>query len=168
MPAAFQKVTDYTFVGLDNNHCFLGNIIVVSLSSKEDQLKLVFNCLQKLDEDNLRTNLLKCHFAKTEIEWLGYKFTQSGIVPPETKTSAILNLTAPIILIQLSSFFESVHYLRKIIPNLSQLCHPLRPLFKKNLKVVWNTELETHFQRLKQKSSKCYRKFNIIHTWRSE
>ena len=106
MPAAFQKETNYTFVGLDNNHCFLDNIIVVSLSSKEDQLKLVFNCFQKLDEDNLRTNLLKCHCAKTEIEWLRYKFTQSGIVPIETKTSAILNLTAPIILIQLSFFLN--------------------------------------------------------------
>ena len=35
------------------------------------------------------------HIAKTEIEWLGYNFTQSGIAPLEAKTTAILNLTAP-------------------------------------------------------------------------
>ena len=57
---------DYTLVGLDNTHCF------VSLGSKEDNLKLVFKCLKKLDDDNLRTNLPKCHFAKTEIEWFGH------------------------------------------------------------------------------------------------
>ena len=83
MPAAFQKVMYYTLVGLKNTHCFLDDIIIVSRGSKEDHLKLIYNCLPKLDEDNLRLNLPKCHFAKTEIEWLGHKFTQSGIAPLE-------------------------------------------------------------------------------------
>ena len=34
MPAAFQKVMDYTLVGLQNTHCFLDDIIVVSRGSK--------------------------------------------------------------------------------------------------------------------------------------
>ena len=57
-----------------------------------------------MDGVNLRINLPKCHFAKTDIEWLGHKFTQSGIAPLETKTAAILNLTAPKNLKQLQSF----------------------------------------------------------------
>ena len=68
MPAAFKKVLNNTFVGLQNTHCFLDGIIIVSRGSKEEHLKLVHNCLKKLDEDNLRINLSKCHFAKTEIE----------------------------------------------------------------------------------------------------
>ena len=95
MPAVFQKVMDYTSVGLDKSHCFLDDIIIVFRGSKEAHLKLVYKCLQKLDEVNLRLNLPKCHFAKTEKEWLGYKLTQSGIAPLDTKTSALLNLTAP-------------------------------------------------------------------------
>ena len=97
----------------------------------------------------MQTNLPKCHFAKTEIEWLGHRFTQSGIAPLESKTTAILNLSAPKNLNQLRSFLGSVHYLCKFNPNLSQLCHPLRPLLKKNTKVTWNDELETHFQSIK-------------------
>ena len=31
------------------------------------------------------------------------------------------------------------------------MCHPLRPLLKKNTKFVWNTEHETHFQAIKNK-----------------
>ena len=81
MPPEFQKIMDYTLVGLQNTHCFLDDIIVVSRGSKEEHLKLVYKCLKKLDEDNLRINLPKCHFAKTEIEWLGHKFIQSGIAP---------------------------------------------------------------------------------------
>ena len=95
--------------------------------------------------------LPKCHFAITKIEWLGHKFTQSEIAPLETKTTAILNLTAPKNLKQLRPFRGSVHYLSKFIPILSQLCHPHRPMPKKNTKFVWTDELETHFQSIKNK-----------------
>ena len=68
MPAAFQKVIDYTLVGLNNTHCFLDDFIIVSRGTKEDHLKLNYMCLKILDKDNPRINLPKCHFAKTEIE----------------------------------------------------------------------------------------------------
>ena len=151
MPAAFQKVMDYTLVGLQNTYCFLDDFIVVSRDSKEDHLKIVYKCLKKLGEGNIRKNLPKCHFAKTEIEWLGHKFSQSGIAPFESKTAAIASLSAPNNLKQLRLFLGSVQYLGKFIPNLSQLCHPLRPLLKKNTKFVWNTEHDTRFQASKNK-----------------
>ena len=100
---------DYTLVGFQNTHCYLDDIIIVSRGSKEEHLKLFYKCLKKLDEDNLRINLSKCHFAKTEIEWLGHKFTHSGIAPLESKTAAILSLSAPKTLKQLRSFLGSVH-----------------------------------------------------------
>ena len=115
---------DYTLVGLNNTPCLLDDIILVSCGSKEDHLKLVYECLKKLVDDNLRINLPKCHFAKNEIEWLGHKLTQPGIAPRETTTAAILNLTAPKNLKQLRSFLGSVHYLSKFITNLSHLSMP--------------------------------------------
>ena len=99
----------------------------------------------------MRINLPKCHFAKTEIECLGYKFSQFGIAPFETETSAIIKLTAPKNLKQLRSFLGSVHYLRKFSPNLSQLCHPFQPSLNNNAKFIWNDELETHSQNIKNK-----------------
>ena len=151
MPAAFQKVMDYTLVGLKNTHCFLDDMIIVSRGSKEDHLKLVYKCLKKLDDDNLRINIPQCHFAKTEIEWLGHRFTQSGIAPLESKTAAILNLSAPKNLKHLRSFLGSVLYLGMFIPNLSQLCHPLRPLLKKNTEFAGTDEREAHIQSIKNK-----------------
>ena len=46
MPAAYQKLMDYTLVGLDDTHCFLDDIIIVSRGSKEDHLKLVYKRLK--------------------------------------------------------------------------------------------------------------------------
>ena len=75
MPAEFQKAMDYTFVGLQNTYRFLDDIIIVSTGTETDHLAYVTKCLKKIDEDKLRVNLQKYQFAKTEIEWLGYKFT---------------------------------------------------------------------------------------------
>ena len=49
MPAAFQKVMGYTLVQLDNTHYFLYDIIIVSRGSKENLLKLVYECLKKIE-----------------------------------------------------------------------------------------------------------------------
>ena len=93
-------------------------------------------------------NVPKCHFTKTEIEMLGHKFGQSGIAPLESKFSALLNLPAPKKLKQLRSFLGSFHHLKKFIPYLSQLCHPLRPLPTNK---ETHFQLETHFQQIKNK-----------------
>ena len=95
MPDEFQKAMDYTLIGLKNTFCFLDDILIVSKGSEEDHFKLVLDCLQKLDADNLRVNLPQCHFAKQDISYLGYNITHSGLSPLETKTSAILSLQPP-------------------------------------------------------------------------
>ena len=151
MPAEFQKAMDYTLIGLQNTYCFLDDIIIVRTGSEADHLAYVFKCLKKLDDDNLRINLQKCHFAKSQIEWLGYKFTQTGISPLESKTAAILKIPPPTTLKRLRSFLGSVHYIGKFIPHLAQLCHPLRPLLKKSVKCIWTDEHTKHFNLIKEK-----------------
>ena len=122
--------------------------MIVSKGSEKDQFKLILDCLQKLDADNLRINLPKCHFAKYEISWLGYNITQSG-KSPETKTSAILSLQPPNTLKKLRSFLGSVHHISKFIPNLAQLCHPIRPLLLISTKYIWTDEHTKHFNAIK-------------------
>ena len=128
---------------------FLDDIIVVSKGTQESHLKYVYNCLQKLEADNLRINLGKCHFAKHQINWLGFTFLQSSVKPIESKTAAIAEIKAPKTLKQLSSFLGSVHHLSKFIPNLAKICHPLRPLLKKNEKFLWTEYHQTHFEHIK-------------------
>ena len=67
MLVEFQKAMDYTLIGLKNTFCFLDDILIVSKVSDEDHFQLVIGCLKKIDADNLRTNLPKCHFSKQEI-----------------------------------------------------------------------------------------------------
>ena len=151
MPAEFEKGMDSTLVGLQNNYCYLDDILVFSTRSEYNHLSYVTKCLKKLVEDNLRIILQKCHFAKTEIEWLGYKFTQTGISPLENKTTAILAIPPPPKLKCLKSFFGSVLNLIKFITNIAQLRHPLGPLLKKSVKFLWSEVHLKHFNILKDK-----------------
>ena len=132
MPAEFPKAIDCTLAGLDKTFCFLDDILIVSRGGIENHLDLVRKRLIKLVQENLRMTLAKCHFAKDKIEWLCYNITQTGITPLSNKTDTIGKLSAPSNLKKLRSFMGSVHHLGKFIPNLSQLCYPLRPLLKKN------------------------------------
>ena len=54
------------------------------------------------------------------------------------------------ILKKLRSFMGSVHHLGKFIPNLSQLCYPLRPLLKTDKKLLWTEAHEKQFSLIKE------------------
>ena len=106
-------------------------------------------CLQRLDDENLRINLPKCHFGKLEIDWLCYHISQLGISPLESKTAAILALEAPKTLRKLRSILGSVHYIGKFVSNLAQISHPIRPLLKKSSRCLWTAEHENCFNEIK-------------------
>ena len=124
MPAEFQKAADYTLVGHQNTYCFLDDIIIAGAKSESDHINYVIRCLKNLDEDNLRINLQLWQFAETEIDWLGYNFTQTGISPLENKTAAILAIP-PTTNKRSRSRPGPVYYISKFILNLAQLCHSL-------------------------------------------
>ena len=71
-------------------------------------------CLQRLDDENLRINLPKCHFGKLEIDWLRYHISQLGILPLESKTAAILALEAPKALKKLRFFWDQFNILENL------------------------------------------------------
>ena len=92
--------------------------------------------------------------AKEKIEWLGHNITQSGVTPLSNKTDAVGKLSAPTNLKKFRSFMGSVHHLGKFIPNLSQLCYPLRPLLEKNTKFLRTDEHEKQFSLIKEQNAK--------------
>ena len=151
MPAEIQKAMDYTLIGLKNTYCFPDDILVVSMGSLEEHERYVTSCLRRLDDENLKINLPKCHYAKLEIDWLGYHFSQSGFLPIECKTSAILALEALKTLMKLHSFLGSVLYIGKFIPNLTQISHPHRPLLKNTSIFIWTEAYENCSNEIKNR-----------------
>ena len=67
MPAEFQKAIDCTLIGLKNTFAFLDDILIASRGTEEDNLKFVYKCLKRLDEEGLAVTLRKCKFTQHEI-----------------------------------------------------------------------------------------------------
>ena len=88
----------------------------------------------------------KCNLAQKEIEWLGYKLTQNGISPINTKIQAITEKLRPKNLKELRSYLGAVNQMNRFIPNLAQLCFPLRPLLKKDKPWNWEEKHEKAFK----------------------
>ena len=75
MPAEFQKAVDKTLYNLKNIFSFLDDIIIVTGGSLENHKKHLFNCLDRLNNENLAINSDKCHFDNNKITWLGHEIT---------------------------------------------------------------------------------------------
>ena len=151
MHAELQKAIDYTLIVLKNTYCFFDDILIVSKRSEKEHKHFILNFLKRLDEENLRINLPKCHFSKLKIDWLGYHISRSGISPLGSKTSAILALEAPQKLNKLRSFLGSVDCISKFIPNFAQVSHPLRLLLKKSSNFIWTDLYKNCFSEIKNR-----------------
>ena len=96
--------------------------------------------LSKLNA-NVRLKWEKRKFAQSEIELLGYKLTQTGIQPINTKVQVITEKMKPKNLKDLRSYLGAVNQINRFIRSLVQLCHPLQPLLRKDQQWKWE---ETH------------------------
>ena len=148
--AVFKNSAQHTYQ-LSKYVFFLDDITVVSTGPKFDRINNVNKCVKNLNDDNLSFNRQNCHFAKSEIERLDYKFTQTVILSIESQTAAILAVLPSNTRISLPSFLGSVHYISKIIQYPAQFCRPLRPLTKKSAKFVFTESHPKHFNTIEGK-----------------
>ena len=89
MPTEFQKVMDLLLAKFREVFVFIDDILIVTKGNKAELLNKVREILKVLDEAELQLKAGKCKFAKQEIEWLGFKLTNSGISAINSKVQGI-------------------------------------------------------------------------------
>ena len=154
MPAEFQKAINLTLNNKKDTFAFLDDILIISHGTKEQHIDKLKRVLDKLDQENMDIYVNKCKFCCKEVEWLGFVINEYGTIPMHKKTDAITKLHHPTTFKQLKSFMGSVHHLNKFIPNLAQLCAPLRPLLSSSSKIhyVWEQNMIRHLKPSLQRS----------------
>lgn len=85
-PSCFQQMMNKVLGNLrfDNFILYLDDVYLVT-ETVEENIKLLEKVLQIFRTSGLTLNLKKCHFFKTEIEFLGYKIKQDCVMPNEAK-----------------------------------------------------------------------------------
>ena len=151
MPTEFQKAMDKELANLQNTYVFLDDILIVTKGTKEKHFEAVKQVLKRLGNANVRLKREKCKFAEEEIEWLGYKLSQTGIKPINSKVQALTEKLTPKSIKEVRLYLGAVNQLNRFISNLAQLCHELRPLLKKDQPWKWEEKHDKAIQKINEK-----------------
>lgn len=130
-PASFQRLMEAVTKDLPNVIVYIDDILVHSKTHAQHQhiLRLLF---ERLSQHNLKIRLEKCHFAKTEVEYLGFRLTPKGILPGTDKVQAVRDTKPPTTVHQVRQFLGLCNFFRQHIKQFALRSHPLTTLTRKD------------------------------------
>jgi putative transposase len=79
-PASFEPLMEKLIDNIHNLIVYIDDLLVHSQSHKQHLMSLEL-IMQRLIENNMKINLSKCFFGNTELNYLGFRLTPSGIKP---------------------------------------------------------------------------------------
>jgi hypothetical protein len=86
---------------------------------------------------NLKLNLSKCEFAKTNIGFLGHVVSRDGTPPNQQKIKTIIELPMLTIVTNIKTFFNLIGYYYNYVKGYSHIATPLFELTKKDIMSIW-------------------------------
>ena len=126
---------------------YMDDLIILG-STLEEHIHNLMQTLETLRRYNIKINLSKCQFFKSNVEFLGHIVSPEGIRPVHSKVEAIKNYSRPRNPKEVSSFLGLASYYRKFIPNFATISRPLDAL-RRTSDFNWSRESEKAFQDLK-------------------
>ena len=150
-PATFQRLMNYIMSGIQGVRAliYLDDIIVYGRTVQEHNDGLV-EVFDRLREHNLKLQIDKCEFLRDSVNYLGYVISKEGLLPDETKVSAVRNFPTPQTQKQVKGFLGLTGYYRRFIANYSQIAKPLFYLTRKGVPYEWKEPQEAAFNKLKE------------------
>nr|GEZ96338.1 RNA-directed DNA polymerase [Tanacetum cinerariifolium] len=118
-----------------------------SLEQHLSYLRQIFSVLRA---QKLYDNGKKCHFLVTEVTFLGYSVTGSGIKMNPAKVEAIISWPTPFTIHDIRSFHRLASFYRRFIRNFSSIIAPLTECMKGG-RFTWTSGAAKAFDILKAK-----------------
>lgn len=149
-PATFQRVMDNILRGVQDEGCliYIDDLIVYS-SSLEEHIKKLREVFSRLQDTNLKIQLPKCNFLRSEVAYLGHVITPEGVKPNPGKIEAIKKFPLPQTQKDIRSFLGLFGYYRRFINNYAHLTKPFTNCLKKGHKVIHDNTFLNAFETCK-------------------
>ena len=149
-PATFSRLMDRVLASLHWETClfYLDDIIVFS-STWEEHLAWLRQVFERLRHANLKLGADKCTFAAKEVNYLGHRVTEEGLLPNSSLLAAIREITPPKMATEVRSFLGLAGYYQRYVKSFATISTPLHALTRKDAVFHWSEECQTAFSRLK-------------------
>ena len=102
---------------------------------------------------------MKCVFATSKVEYLGFTLSATGVQPNNNKVKVILEFPKPTDSKSVRRFIGMINFYRRHIRGLAAVTRPLTALTRKDkttgreVQFKWTTECERAFSVMKEKLS---------------
>ena len=150
-PGQFQKCMEDMLGDLDFVFIYIDDILIFSRDSEEHcrHVEIVFDRIQK---NNLHVKFSKCKFAKSEVEYLGYKLKDDTYSYGGNVRHVLMDYPLPASFKELESFIGLINYYRKFVKNFASTTKPLFDFKTSNDKsckeLKWTPELIDVFNQI--------------------
>ena len=150
-PPFFQRIMDALLLDLPFVELFLDDIIIFS-ETIEQHLEHIQQVFNKLNQINVRINLTKCSWYKTEVIYLGYKISKKGLQADPEAVKNILRFKIPSTREEVERFLGVVNWLHEFIPNNARILAPITELKKTKIQkqFKWTIEAQRAFDKIKR------------------
>jgi hypothetical protein len=136
---------------LDSGRCLLyQDDLIIHTQNWTQHKKLMADIFSKYDRARLRFNAIKSQICKSKVSYLGFTFDETGVRISEDRAKVIQNWPVPQNTRQVRTILGAANYVRRFVPNFSQLTFPLRQLTLQDVKFHWGPEQQQSFDKLKQ------------------
>ena len=157
-PATFQRcmesiLGDMVFEFLV---VFLDDLILFS-KTVQDHLSKMEKLFRRIKAYGIKLKPSKCHFLKTQVNYLGFEISDKGIGPETGKIEAVKEWKRPSTIKELRGFLGFVTFYRRFIRNFAKIAKPLNEFLKgekkksnEKIEDKWTENAESAFQTLKE------------------
>ncbi|XP_063919419.1 uncharacterized protein K02A2.6-like [Zophobas morio] len=108
-PHIFQRFIDLRLAGIPGVLPYFDDILVVASSMENLKMRLRA-ILSRFREDGLRLRKEKCILLTNKVQFLGYEITEEGIRPSEEKKKAIIEVSTPRNVEELTAFLGMLNF----------------------------------------------------------
>ncbi len=149
-PPTFQRLMELVLRGLHWKVClvYLDDVLVFSKTFSEHLISLE-EVFSRFRSAGLKLKVNKCHFARSEVSYLGHVVSSQGLLPDEKNLVKVRSWPTPRTVTEVRAFVGLCSYYRRFVRNFAVEAAPLHALTQKSAVFNWSSECEEAFRSLK-------------------
>ena len=154
-PEIFQIKLQAAISGLPGVFPIADDILIVGEgatdgAAEEDHDRKLRQFLDRCREKCIKLNKEKFRLRLSDVSYMGHLLTKEGLRPDPQKIAAITKMPPPQDVAGVRRLLGLVNYLARFVPNLADLCEPIRQLTHKLNEWQWSHVQDNAFTTLKE------------------